>query len=666
MQFFRLCKVILCASVMLMSNLHADANEVESIVALSLEQLLNVEVTSASKYAQKSSEAPSAVAVLTAEDIHTFGYRTLGDALGGLRGLYTSNDRNYSYLGVRGFLHPNDYTSRILIMVDGRRMNENIYDSGFIGQEFMLDLDLVTRIEYIPGPGSSVYGANAVLGVVNVITKNGQDINGVQAVAELASFDSNKLRATYGNKLQNGADVLFSASQYNSGGQTNLYFSEFDTPATNNGIAHHMDNERASRLFTKIQFEELTLTAGYVDRFKQIPTASFGAIFNDPAYRTTDTMAYANLKYETALSDKTSLEMNGFYQWYGYEGVEPYDTTSSGGPSRVINIDKSAGLWWGGEAKLVTTAFDKQKIVLGSEYQFDQQQKLFTYDVNPYFVYQDSNRSGSRIGLYAQDDLTLRDNLVLSAGMRLDYHHMLKNMQLNPRLGLIWHPLQTTTVKLLYGSAFRAPNIYERDYKAFGQEPNPNNKEERIKTYEGIVEWQPGSGLKLMGSLFYNDFSQVLELPNGATGQFVNSGKPHAYGYEFEAEKRWGNGRLLKASLNHTLLQEEGGAWAIGSPKNVFQLHYAEPLFGNAAKLGVESIFVDKRKAPQGGFAASYNLVNLNLSSKKLLTGLNTSFGIYNLFNTHYENLGGGGSDLVQNVLKMDGRSLRLNLEYTF
>ena len=279
MQFFRLCKVILCASAMLMPSLPVHANEVESIVDLSLEQLLNVEVTSASKYAQKCSEAPSAVAVLTAEDIHTYGYRTLGEALSALRGLYTSNDRNYSYLGVRGFLHPNDYTSRILIMVDGRRMNENIYDSGFIGQEFMLDMELVARIEYIPGPGSSIYGANAVLGVVNVISKNGQDINGVQAAAELASFDSNKIRATYGNKLQNGADVLFSASQYASGGQKNLYFSEFDAPATNNGIAHDIDNERASRLFTKIQFEEFTLTAGYVDRFKRIPTASFGGNF---------------------------------------------------------------------------------------------------------------------------------------------------------------------------------------------------------------------------------------------------------------------------------------------------------------------------------------------------------------------------------------------------
>ena len=662
MQFFRLCKVILCASAMLMPSLPVHANEVESIVDLSLEQLLNVEVTSASKYAQKSSEAPSAVAVLTAEDIHTFGYRTLGDALGGLRGLYTSNDRNYSYLGVRGFLHPNDYTSRILIMVDGRRMNENIYDSGFIGQEFMLDMELVARIEYIPGPGSSIYGANAVLGVVNVISKNGQDINGVQAAAELASFDSNKIRATYGNKLQNGADVLFSASQYASGGQKNLYFSEFDAPATNNGIAHDIDNERASRLFTKIQFEEFTLTAGYVDRFKRIPTASFGAIFNDPANHTTDASAYAALKYETALSDKTALELNGFYHGYDYQAKAPYD---DGLGNRIIAIDVSSGRWWGGEAKLVTTAFDKQKIVLGSEYQYDQQQKLFTYDVNPYFVYQNSKRSGSRFGLYAQDDLTLRDNLVLSAGMRLDYHHMLKNMQLNPRLGLIWNPLQTTTVKLLYGSAFRAPNIYERDYNAFGQVPNPNNKEERIKSYEGIVEWQPGSGLKLMGSLFYNDFSQVLELSNGSSGQFNNDGKFQAYGYEFEAEKRWGNGRQLKASLNHTLLQEEG-VWAVGSPKNVFKLHYAEPLFGNAAKLGVESVFIDKRKASQGGFANSYNLVNLNISSKKLLPGLDASFGIYNLFNTHYENLGGDGSDLVQNVLKMDGRSLRLNLEYTF
>jgi outer membrane receptor for ferrienterochelin and colicins len=650
-----------------LSRLVAASNSnVEDLTNLSIEDLLKVEVISASRLGQKTSQAPSSISVLTASDIRTFGWRTLADALNAMRGLFTSNDRSYSYLGVRGFIHPNDYNSRVLFMIDGQRMNENIYDSGYMAQEFMLDVGLIERIEFIPGAGSSIYGANAFSGLINVVTKTGQGINGAQLAGSIGSYDAYKGRVSYGKKLENGADILLSASHYDSSGVKDLYFPEFDDPSTNNGIAHNLDAERADRLFGRVQFHEFTLMGGLVDRFKRVPTDSYGGIFNDPEYYTRDKQFFGNLKYEKALTDKYSLRVKGFYQGYDYSSEEAYD---SGG--RVINHDQASGRWWGGEAQLTTTVIDGHRLLLGLEYQYDQRQHLFDYDIDPYFSYQDRNSKGNRVELYAQDDIQLVDNLIFSAGLRLDYHHLLKKLQLNPRLGLIWNPLASTTFKLLYASTFRAPNAWEQDSSAGAS--TPLNYEERIKSYESVLEWHSTNGLKLLADLFYNDMTQVLEKAiepgYGATGPFINRDHYHALGFELEAEKRWSSGRLFKASYtySHVTNVTDSGVRAVGSPQNVFKLHYAEPLFKNFAKLGVENIYIGKRITSQDSIADAYNLVNLNLTSDKILAGLDVSIGVYNLFGTHYQMLGGTGpADITQKTIPMNGREFRLKLQLTF
>src|SRR5690349_6769572 len=183
------------------------ARAATDLTQLSLEQLLDVTVVGASKYAQRQTEVAAAVSVITREEIKVFGWRTLGEALASLPGVHLTYDRQYTYLGLRGFGLPGDLNTRVLIAINGNRVNDVVYDSATVGREFPLDVDLIERIEFIPGPGGAVYGQNAMLGVVNIVTRTGAGVKGAELAAAYQSPQSGREgRATWGKVLDNGID----------------------------------------------------------------------------------------------------------------------------------------------------------------------------------------------------------------------------------------------------------------------------------------------------------------------------------------------------------------------------------------------------------------------------------------------------------------------------
>src|SRR3984893_18300334 len=171
----------------LAQNSHGTKN----LTDMSLEELLSLHIESvygASGFKQKVTEAPASVTITTSDEIQKYGYRTLADILTNIRGFYVSNDRNYSYLGVRGYGLPGDYNSRITLLIDGHRLNDNIYEGALIGTEFPIDVDLIDRVEVIRGPNSSLYVASAFLGVINIITKRGHELQKVSVASNVASY----------------------------------------------------------------------------------------------------------------------------------------------------------------------------------------------------------------------------------------------------------------------------------------------------------------------------------------------------------------------------------------------------------------------------------------------------------------------------------------------
>ena len=149
-----------------------------------------------------------------------------------------------------------------------------------LGTEFVVDVDSIERVEIIRGPSSSLYGADAFFAVINVITRKPPQLQGLELSFEPASFGTYEGRASYGGQYK-GVDMLLSGTFYDSQGQT-LFFPQLDSPATNNGITRNTDYENSQRILATISFHGFTLQGLFSERDKRVPTAYFGALFNDP------------------------------------------------------------------------------------------------------------------------------------------------------------------------------------------------------------------------------------------------------------------------------------------------------------------------------------------------------------------------------------------------
>lgn len=656
LHFFQPALALLLAGIFGSPGLSAA----QDLTALSIEQLMNLEVYTASKFLQKAGEAPASVSIISADDIKRYGYRTLTDALKSLRGVYVAYDRNYSYIGTRGFGRPGDYNTRVLLLVDGYRLNDNVYDQAPIGTDFPLDMAMIERIEFVPGPGSAIYGANAFFGVINVITKQGKSIQGTEASLELASLNTTKARASLGRTLDNGSDLLLSVSAYDSKGK-DRYFPEFDDPASNNGVAQNLDYDRYQQFFAKWKMGAVTLTASADDRKKGIPTASFGQIFNDPVSYTRDQHAFLNLAYADALS--TTLDGYGsvYYGEYRYKGDYAYTPT---------NKDGSTGRWWGAEARLVSTAWSGQKLMAGVETRQDLERRIFNYDALPYLSRIDKNPKKRTYALYLQDEITLNEQLILNAGIRHD-HDSESGNSTNPRLAMIYKAQPETTLKLMYGTAFRAPNAYERYYD-FGFVLNPDLKSERIKTTELAIEHLFREDLRGTASLFSYKIDNLIgltTLPGGGLS-FQNSNM-EARGLELEAERVWTDDSRLKGSISwQRAKSSDTGEWLSNSPRRLAKLNYTTPVFGDAARLGLEMQFVSARLNTLGNQVGGHGIANLTLGSHKFAKNLEVYASVYDLFDRrhadpasdeHYDSIPRSLESIQQ-----DGRNFRVNMTYKF
>jgi iron complex outermembrane receptor protein len=635
---------------------------------MSIDDLMKVNVYTASRFEQDVSDAPASVNIITASDIKRYGYRTLADILRSMRGLFVTNDRNYSYLGIRGLPAAGGYNGRFLLLVDGVRINDPVFDSAPIGEDFILDVDLIERVEISRGPGSSLYGANAFFGVINVITRRGRELKGLELSGEVGTLKTYRGRISYGNAFPFGLEAMVSGSYFDSKGNERLYYEEFDDPETNDGFAEDCDRERAHRLFGSLSFGDFTLEGAYYDRKKLIPTAPWeGSVFNDDRSYTVDAQGVLNLKYERSFVNHLDVVARINYGYYGYHGDYVTDYAEEGEKSDlVVNKDYARGEWFGAEAQFSKILFEKHRLILGGEYRNNFRQDQGNRDLE---IYLDSQEDSEFCGLYLQDEFHLLSHLILNAGVRYDYYSTFGGTT-NPRMALIWSPWEKTVCKALYGRAFRPPNAYEFYYHDgyYTTKDNPHLKPETVQTFDLILEQGFGDHLRATINGYYygiEDFIVQRSDPDDGLLVYRNAEDLRGRGIELELEAKWNSGLTGRASYAYQESEyKKTGADLVNSPRHLAKLNVVLPLLKDKISLGLEEQYTSRRKTIYDKPVDGFFVTNLTLFSHDLLKGLEVSFSVYNLFNNNYGDP--GGEEHLQNRIKQDGRNFRLKLTYAF
>ena len=629
----------------------------------SLEELGNIQVYSASKHLQSTHDAPSSVTVVTADEIQKYGYRTLADILRSAPGFYVTYDRDYTFVGVRGFGRLGDWNSRILVLIDGHRINNNVLGQAMLGNEFLVDVDLIERVEIVLGPSSSLYGTNAFLAVINVITRTSEQVKDWELSFQTGSFGTYEGRATYGHQFQ-GLGVLLSGTFYDSQGQT-LFFPVFNSPLTNNGITSDTDYESYRHFLATLTFQGFTLQGLFSTRDKVVPTAYFGAVFNDPGDYNIDSHQYLKLDYQH-LVGKWHLDAQTSYDQARLQGPVPEIPVTPGDPV-VLNTFSFRGNWWTGEVKVSRDLFERNHITLGSEVRDNLRQDQGDL-LNPPDVFAAEPNSSLIVALYAQDELAITSRLTFNAGLRYD-HYSTFGGTTNPRLALIYRPASKTTLKLLYGRAFRAPDVYETSPN-FGifYSNNPALQPERIQSLETRVEQGLGRYFQLSSGVYRNRIDDLISLASipGGNFQYQNAGGAVATGMDVEFTGRASTGLQGKVSFDYVDAHNEGaGSLPLdNSPRHMAKANLIVPLVHQQLFAGLDAQFLGRRLTLLQDSIGSYQVFNFTLLGHTFGKHVDVAASVYNLSDKKY--FDPGRPEDPEDVIQQDGRSFRIKITGRF
>jgi len=634
------------------------ADPPDALAGRSLEDLLSVEVDTvygAARREQRVTEAPSSVTILTADDVRTFGWRTLADALASVRGFYTTYDRNYTYVGVRGFGQPSDYNNRVLVLVNGHRFNDNVYDQALIGNEFPIDIALVDRIEVIRGPGSALYGTSAFFAVINIVLRPGGAVGGSESTIDVGSYETFRVRTSYGRRSTSGADTLLSISHTSSDGRDLLYYPEYDEPITNFGLARHADGESATSLLGAFRRGRLSVHGVYSSRKKIVPTGSYGTTLDDRNL-TVDSRAWVDAMVTGAFRG-AALSGRVFADYSGYRGDYVYL------PDLTLSRDTADGAWAGVEGTAAKRLGARHQVSTGVEYRRNIRQDQASYFVDPVVYNVDARYRSNQAAAYVQDEIQLHRRVSATVGGRYDWWGLTGGTA-TPRLGLVYRTDANTAIKALFGGAYRAPTVYETYYY-----PDPQGRPlrpEHLRTSEIVYEQYVGGTLRLTATAYVTRARNLIsQVPNSVDYYFLNGDRADSHGVEAEAERRWSCGVLVRGSI--VAQRTENPVTDVelsNSPRHLGLVHVAVPMWDRQLTLAGESQYVGERFSSFGNHVPGGWLTNLNLTWTRPHHPLSLAARVTNVFDRAYAHP--VGFEFRQDVIPQDGRAVSVRATIRF
>jgi len=491
------------------STVAQNSRNVPDVTAMSMEDLMNLQVTSVSKRTQKVADAAAAIFVITQEDIRRSGATSIPEALRLVPGLEVARiDQNKWAIGSRGF--NGRFDNKLLVLIDGRSVYTPLFSGVYWNVEDVM-LEDVDRIEVIRGPGATLWGANAVDGVINVITKKAKSTQSAVVTAGAGTEERAAGGVRYGGKL--GDNTYYRA-----------YTKYFDwgPSAYPSGMTAH-DGWDALRGgfradWTPAGANSLTLQGDiYRTRFDETLTvASLSAPYsntfpNDGKYSGGNILGRWN---HTSEGSSMSLQMY-------YDNTTISDHSLFGDHQNILDLDFQHGFHVG----------DSQQFVWGLGYRsiHDKNDASFTVSLQPNQV------TLNQFSTFLQDEISLVDNrLQITLGSKFERNEF-TGFEIEPNARLLWNLTPNQSIWTAVSRAVRTPALTEEGLRLNSQvippgtpaNPSPlpavvavfgshQFNSEDLLAYELGYRMQATSNLSLDIATFYNNYSNLRTAEPGA------------------------------------------------------------------------------------------------------------------------------------------------------
>ncbi len=667
---------------------------VSKLIGLSLEELMNIKVVTASGYLQTTSEAPSTITVISAQQIAERGYEQLEDALRDIPGIDMIHLNGYAptLIYFRGMYGAENL--RALLMIDGIAENNIIGTNDIAGPAY--SLHNVEHIEIIWGPASALYGANAFGGVINIITKKGADMNGLHAEKGFGSFNTSFEKVSLGIQ-KSKFELSLAATLYSTDGpkftnrDPNYSASYVDKANALNGTISYL----ARRAKTTLGFRTYSTPMGWGTFFNS-PTVFLGLppqgynnqgvlgliardVRGEKSGLESPYLRTLYIQNEFSPNAKFNLLSRVVYRETGIdEKSYAYITIDGRKLYRVITASYSNRI--SGEIAANYSPSAKNKFSLGLEYFQDNVEsgsRKATIDTNTIYLidgrdtlinlnstflprkYDIRNNFGSYLQYILNTNLLGKTSF--TGGIRYDYNSYFGDA-FNPRISIVNQLTKKLTFKLQFGTAFRAPTNTE-----IYQAPlNFELKTEKIRTYEINAIYSSSKKLRLQLNAFRNVLTDVILISNlsGLTtdknpGKFIITGveassdiifRKDCYGF-LNLTYQDANGENL---ITHYTGRLAGVARIKGNAGITVLVNKLFTISVTGNYIGIRNV---PRSDPYGP-VAGYFLTNCVLSTKKLFDyRVTASINIRNVFNTKWLDPGFRTADgfIFSTVLEQPG-----------
>ncbi|QTA91820.1 TonB-dependent receptor [Desulfonema magnum] len=687
------------------------------------------DVVTASKKAQKISEAPATIISITQDQIEAYGWKDLKDIFRALPGV----DVSYNVQGelktlviMRGVLG----NQKILILQDGHRYSPATGERFLYGHN--IPLNICKRIEIVYGPASSLYGADAYAGVINLITKTGADYDGAELNAGYISTGAYTSNLSFGKKIDDSTDFLISARVFR-GEDQKLHedYDEYAAVHSYQGNLRFLENDYPVKnwnLFFKLHYKKFTMGGDWQHVLESNAAVSLPETYayvedfvwgQDMRHFYVDHESYSS----NTLNIRTSF-LAGDYELNPATNFFVVSKDDEGNLTDGTPAYKYAySSYLKGEIQADWDITEKMSAMAGVSYEkvvsFPKTKNLeepFNSDGKREIDYRDfidpngytfgvlgfeqpvfGERNFNNLGLFVQAEYKFSDMFKLDGGIRYDYNTIYKET-VNPRLGVILDPIKNLTVKFLYGTAYIQPSNFFR-YENFANPfimhiPNENIRPEELENYSLDMSYIIRKDFAIQATAFFNKMKNIIR-PVEAPAQEDNYPYYNPYrkdqgyvqynGNQGEIESKGGELTLkhktdrFLTSLSYSYVTGEDNEFdipQISAHKATLNSSYTgERWIAGLTLRYYSDVSTDKNNykygdAEKGGdetyvFDGAF-VTYLNLAYK-LNDSLSLNLNVDNLFNTeHYAGVPFDGSPVLVPRTPQPLRKIYMGFKYSF